>query len=112
MLSDTKLFQRRDWLSRGIIANLPGLGKTIIAIVFALIYRKLKDANKPVLFIVKASISAQYCKEVFRFVDAICGDLLNGGLHLLDLSGSEHESKRVPRAFQAKYRIWILTFLL
>lgn len=74
----------------------------MIAILFALIYRKLEVVNKPNLFMVKASVSHQYAREVLRFVDCTTGENPSGGLHLLNLTGSDYESKRVPRTFKPK----------
>ncbi|SPO47282.1 uncharacterized protein PSANT_04970 [Moesziomyces antarcticus] len=99
-LSDEELFDRRDWSTGGIVADPPGLGKTVIAILFALIYRKLKVSNKPCLFIVKTSVSQQFGKEVFRFVDVTLGDVSDGELHLLSLTKSNDKGKRVPREFK------------
>lgn len=89
---------------RTVVADPPGLGKTVIAILFALIYRKLKVSNKPCLFIVKTSVSQQFGKEVFRFVDVTLGDVSDGELHLLSLTDSNYEGKRVPRDFKANDR--------
>lgn len=106
-LSDFEIFRRRDWARGGIIADPPGLGKTVIAAFFALTFRKLNIVDKPALFLVKSSVSKQYSRELLRFINCSSGETPGTGLHLLDLTASDYELKRVPRSFNAKdTRVW------
>jgi len=89
-----------------VTADLPGLGKTLTAITFALIHRQLKVEDYPLLFIVKKAVTRQFASESRRFVDINVSDNLppqhDGKLRLLDSTGSSYDSRLIPLKYKTK----------
>ena len=85
-----------------VIANPPGLGKTLTAIAFALIWCKLGIKDALALFVIKKLVAHQFVKECQRFVDVSTDELRparDRALSLLNLTALLYQEKLVSQDY-------------
>lgn len=95
------LGQSRDWLCGGIVADPPGMGKTVMAIAFCLVSKKLGFLDLPTYVFVKSSIANQYVNEIHCFVN------VDAVFEVMDLTGSSFTSKKLTKFLKQDKSRWL-----
>jgi len=89
-----------NWSCGGIVADPAGTGKTVMAIAFCLLSKKLKLFHLPTFVFVKTLIASQYINKIHCFVN------VGAKLEVVNLTSQSFDLKKISKELKQDTTRW------